>query len=137
MCVNSIVNNIYDVELFVTQPEYEELVSLGIVDYNKIYNIWESDYIDFGQCGDNAYYYLYEDGSLLITGIGTTWNYEYADSPFYKLIHASENWIDIKKVVIAGETREDGHQRHDAPCAKFPESFHFCFVFIDVLLASS
>ena len=98
---NAIVNNIYEVELFVTQPEYEELVSLGIVDYNKIYNIWESDYIDFGQCGDNAYYYLYEDGSLLITGIGTTWNYEYAESPFFKLIHASTDWIDIKKVVIA------------------------------------
>ena len=98
---NSIIDNIYEVELFMTQLEYEEIVSLGIVDYNKIYNIWESDYIDFGQCGDNAYYYLYEDGSLLITGIGTTWNYEYANSPFYKIIHANDGWADIKKVVIA------------------------------------
>ena len=53
----------------------------------------ESDVVDSGSCGENAFWELYENGLLVISGGGATYNYKSAGSPF-------SNRTDIKDVVI-------------------------------------
>lgn len=45
--------------------------------------ITEVKIVEEGQCGDNVYWKLDEEGTLTIYGKGDTWNYTYNDAPWY------------------------------------------------------
>lgn len=66
-CLAPLAKNVLpvDVDLFAVEASAEEIV-------------------DYGQCGDNAYWTLDDDGTLIISGEGDMWNYNWDNvSPFY------------------------------------------------------
>lgn len=52
-----------------------------------------SEIIDRGQCGDNLTWTLDDEGTLIISGIGDMWDWNYGSSPWY-------NNVNIKSVKI-------------------------------------
>ncbi len=63
---------------------------------------YDPNALENGRCGDNAYWHVYDNGLLLITGTGSTYDYDpYNSAPF-----SSKYKYTIKKVVIGdGITR--------------------------------
>lgn len=72
-----------------------------------------------GQCGTEAYYSLSSDGTLVITGSGSMWNYSAEKSPFYGNTF-------IRKVVIGSKIWSVGSR-----------AFHKCTNLTDVIIGDS
>ena len=63
----------------------------------KIYEVGNYDcaVVDYGQCGDNASWFLYENGVLVVTGTGSTYDYNIGyETPFF------DHKDQINKIVI-------------------------------------
>lgn len=52
----------------------------GLWDTNIILN--NNSILDTGSCGENAIYYIYSDGSLIIEGDGSIYDYSNTEAPW-------------------------------------------------------
>ena len=57
----------------------------------------EADVVDSGECGPDAHYTYYSDGTMVISGSGAMYDYYTTDSPWYEYTNS------IRKVVIGDE----------------------------------
>ena len=75
--------------------------------------------VEIGTCGENIHYVLYENGKLLLHGIGETYDYEIGQSPFW------EN-EDIRSLVVSDGITKIGNSLFERcrsmASASFPTS---------------
>ena len=50
----------------------------------KVDDLTAGEIVATGQCGENIYYVLYDNGKLLLRGTGATYDYTSHDSVFYQ-----------------------------------------------------
>lgn len=77
------------------------------------------DIIDSGQCGDNVFWELADDGTLTISGSGDMYNYKSEESPFY-------NNESILNIIIDNAVTSIGDY-----------AFSYCYNLIDITIPDS